>query len=177
MTPVWTTSRAAGVAALMTASLAISCGLLIALRVPALGAAPPSARRPPGAGQRDLALVGSMRSRCSSSRYCAPAWPACSSPSPPRTARWPPPWGRSPPTACSRWARPSTSAAGIGTQRWRSAHRWLPVFWLLAVAHGLLVGSDYGHGVGAGRARAPRRRRPRPRGRRGGAARLAAAPR
>ena len=36
MTPVWTTSRAAGLAALMTASLAISCGLLMALRIPAL---------------------------------------------------------------------------------------------------------------------------------------------
>jgi DMSO/TMAO reductase YedYZ heme-binding membrane subunit len=32
----------------------------------------------------------------------------------------------------------------IGTQRWRSAHRWLPVFWLLAVAHGLFVGTDSG---------------------------------
>ena len=30
----------------------------------------------------------------------------------------------------------------VGTQRWRSAHRWLPAFWLLAVAHGLLVGTD-----------------------------------
>ena len=32
----------------------------------------------------------------------------------------------------------------IGTQRWRSAHRWLPAFWLLAVGHGLLVGTDSG---------------------------------
>ena len=30
----------------------------------------------------------------------------------------------------------------VGTQRWRSAHRWLPLFWLLAVGHGLLVGTD-----------------------------------
>ena len=30
----------------------------------------------------------------------------------------------------------------LGTQRWRSAHRWLPLFWLLAVGHGLLVGTD-----------------------------------
>ena len=26
--------------------------------------------------------------------------------------------------------------------RWRSAHRLLPIFWLLAVLHGLLVGTD-----------------------------------
>jgi methionine sulfoxide reductase heme-binding subunit len=30
----------------------------------------------------------------------------------------------------------------IGTARWRRAHRFLPAFWLLAVAHGLLVGTD-----------------------------------
>jgi methionine sulfoxide reductase heme-binding subunit len=30
----------------------------------------------------------------------------------------------------------------VGAQRWRRAHRWLPVFWLMAVAHGLLVGTD-----------------------------------
>jgi sulfoxide reductase heme-binding subunit YedZ len=32
----------------------------------------------------------------------------------------------------------------IGALRWRSAHRWLPAFWLMAVAHGLLVGTDSG---------------------------------
>ena len=32
----------------------------------------------------------------------------------------------------------------IGTTRWRAAHRWLPVFWLMAAAHGLLVGTDSG---------------------------------
>ena len=46
----------------------------------------------------------------------------------------------------------------IGTQRWRSAHRWLPLFWLLAVGHGLLVGTDADDDVGAGRARAARGR-------------------
>ena len=44
MTPVWTTSRAAGLAALMTASLAISCGLLMALRIPALRRRAPELR-------------------------------------------------------------------------------------------------------------------------------------
>ena len=44
MTPVWTTSRASGLAALMTASLAISCGLLMALRIPALRRRAPELR-------------------------------------------------------------------------------------------------------------------------------------
>jgi methionine sulfoxide reductase heme-binding subunit len=30
----------------------------------------------------------------------------------------------------------------IGGARWRKAHRFLPAFWLLAVAHGVLVGTD-----------------------------------
>jgi methionine sulfoxide reductase heme-binding subunit len=44
MTPVWTTSRAAGLAALITVSLAISCGLLMALRIPALRRNAPALR-------------------------------------------------------------------------------------------------------------------------------------
>ena len=44
MTPVWTTSRAAGLAALMTSSLAISCGLLMALKIPALRRRAPELR-------------------------------------------------------------------------------------------------------------------------------------
>jgi sulfoxide reductase heme-binding subunit YedZ len=32
----------------------------------------------------------------------------------------------------------------LGTGRWRSAHRWAPAFWALAVLHGLLTGSDAG---------------------------------
>jgi len=30
----------------------------------------------------------------------------------------------------------------VGTQRWRAAHRVIPAFWVLAVFHGLLDGSD-----------------------------------
>lgn len=30
----------------------------------------------------------------------------------------------------------------IGSARWKRAYRYLPVFWLLAVAHALLVGTD-----------------------------------
>jgi len=44
MTPVWTTSRAAGLAALMTSSLAISCGLLMAMKIPALRRRAPELR-------------------------------------------------------------------------------------------------------------------------------------
>ena len=32
----------------------------------------------------------------------------------------------------------------IGTPRWRAAHRVIPIFWFLAVIHGLTAGSDAG---------------------------------
>ena len=30
----------------------------------------------------------------------------------------------------------------IGTPRWRKAHRWIPVFWLLSIMHAAAAGSD-----------------------------------
>ncbi len=32
--------------------------------------------------------------------------------------------------------------SSIGTQRWRKAHRFVSLFWLLGVAHGVLIGTD-----------------------------------
>jgi cytochrome b561 len=59
MTPVWTTSRASGLAALMTASLAISCGLLMALRIPALrGRAPELRAAHQALANATFALIG-----------------------------------------------------------------------------------------------------------------------
>jgi sulfoxide reductase heme-binding subunit YedZ len=30
----------------------------------------------------------------------------------------------------------------LGTRRWRSAHRWITGFWALALVHGLVIGTD-----------------------------------
>ena len=46
----------------------------------------------------------------------------------------------------------------VGTQRWRSAHRWLPLFWLLAVGARPAGRDRRDDDVGAGRARAARGR-------------------
>jgi methionine sulfoxide reductase heme-binding subunit len=137
MTPVWTTSRAAGLAALMTASLAICCGLLMALRVPALRRRAPELRAGRRSGRRSrwpvaLLLDPVLRPGLAGILvpFAAPYRPVA--------------------TALGQIAAYGMLALGatfyvrrrLGTQRWRSAHRWLPLFWLLAVGHGLLVGTD-----------------------------------
>lgn len=30
----------------------------------------------------------------------------------------------------------------LGGQRWRKAHRWIPVFWVLSIGHALMTGTD-----------------------------------
>jgi methionine sulfoxide reductase heme-binding subunit len=143
MTPVWTTSRAAGLAALITVSLAISCGLLMALRIPALRRNAHALRAIHQSlanatfaliGVHALALLFDPVLRAGLTGilvpFAAPYRPVA--------------------TALGQVAAYGMFALGatfyvrrrVGAARWRSAHRWLPLFWLLAVAHGLLVGTD-----------------------------------
>jgi sulfoxide reductase heme-binding subunit YedZ len=143
MTPVWTTSRASGLAALMTASLAISCGLLMALRVPALRRRAPELRATHQAlANATFALIGVHALAILFDPVLKPGLAGVLVPfaGPYRPLA----------TALGQIAAYGILALGatfyirrrIGTARWRSAHRWLPVFWLLAVLHGLLVGTD-----------------------------------
>ena len=143
MTPVWTTSRAAGLAALMTASLAISCGLLMALRIPALRRRAPELRAAHQAlANATFALIGVHAVSLLLDPVLRPGLAGLLVPfaAPYRPVA----------TALGQIAAYGMLALGatfyvrrrVGTQRWRTAHRWLPVFWLLAVGHGLLVGTD-----------------------------------
>jgi methionine sulfoxide reductase heme-binding subunit len=143
MTPVWTTSRASGLAALLTASLAISCGLLMALRVPALRRRAPELRAAHQAlANATFALIGVHALSLLLDPVLRPGLAGLLVPfaAPYRPFA----------TALGQIAAYGMFALGatfyvrrrVGTQRWRRAHRWLPVFWLLAVAHGLLVGTD-----------------------------------
>jgi methionine sulfoxide reductase heme-binding subunit len=145
MTPVWTTSRASELAALMTASLAIACGVLLALRIPTLRRRGPELRAAHQAlanttfaltGVHGLSLLLDPVLRPGVSGLLVP------SAAPYRPLA----------TALGQIAAYGMLGLGatfyvrrrIGTTRWRAAHRWLPVFWLMAVAHGLLVGTDSG---------------------------------
>jgi len=145
MTPVWTTSRASGLAALMTASLAISCGLLMALRIPALRRRLPELRAAHQAlANATFALIGVHAVALLLDPVLRPGLAGVLVPfaGPYRPFA----------TALGQVAAYGILALGasfyvrrhVGAARWRSAHRWLPAFWLLAVAHGLLVGTDAG---------------------------------
>jgi predicted ferric reductase len=143
MTPVWTTSRASGLAALVTVSLAVACGLLMALRVPALRRHAPELR----AAHQVLAnatfvLIGVHAASLLVDPVLRPGMAGVLVPfaAPYRPLA----------TALGQIAAYGILGLGatfyirrrIGTARWRRAHRLLPAFWLLAVAHGLLVGTD-----------------------------------
>ena len=143
MTPVWTTSRAAGLAALMTASLAISCGLLMALRVPALRRRAPALRAiHQSLANATFALIGVHALALLLDPVLDPGLTGLLVPfaAPYRPVA----------TALGQVAAYGILALGatfyvrrrIGAARWRSAHRLLPIFWALAVLHGLLVGTD-----------------------------------
>jgi sulfoxide reductase heme-binding subunit YedZ len=145
MTPVWTTSRASGLAALMTASLAISCGLLMALRIPALRRRLPELRAVHQAlANATFALIGVHALALLLDPILRPGLAGLLVPfaAPYRPFA----------TALGQIAAYGILALGasfyvrrhVGAARWRSAHRWLPAFWLLAVFHGLLVGTDSG---------------------------------
>jgi sulfoxide reductase heme-binding subunit YedZ len=145
MTPVWTTSRAAGLAALMTASVAISCGLLMALRIPALRRRAPELRAAHEAlANATFALIGV---HALSLLFDPVLRPGLAGLLVPFAAPY-----RPVATALGQLAAYGMLGLGatfyvrrrIGALRWRSAHRWLPAFWLMAVAHGLLVGTDSG---------------------------------
>jgi sulfoxide reductase heme-binding subunit YedZ len=143
MTPVWTTSRAAGLAALVTASLAISCGLLMALRVPVLRRRAAALRAiHQSLANATFALIGVHAVALLVDPVLKPGLAGLFVPfaGPYRPFA----------TALGQIAAYGMLALGatfyvrrhIGAARWRSAHRLLPVFWLLAVVHGLLVGTD-----------------------------------
>ena len=127
----------------MTASLAISGGLLMALRIPALGRRAPALRAThQSLANATFALIGVHAVALLVDPVLKPGIAGLLVPfaAPYRTFA----------TALGQIAAYGMLALGasfyvrrrIGASRWRSAHRLLPIFWLLAVAHGLLVGTD-----------------------------------
>jgi methionine sulfoxide reductase heme-binding subunit len=141
--PLWTTSRAAGLAALITASLAISFGLLMALRIPALRRRAPALRAiHQSLANATFALIGVHAVALLVDPVLKPGLAGLLVPF---AASY-----RPFATALGQIAAYGMFALGatfyvrrrIGAARWRTAHRLLPIFWLLAVVHGLLVGTD-----------------------------------
>ena len=141
--PLWTTSRASGLAALFTVSLAISCGLLMALRIPALRRRAPELRAAHQAlANATFGLIGVHAVSLLADPVLRPGLagllvPFAGSYRPVATAL-----GQIAAYGILGLGATFYIRTRIGSARWRRAHRALPAFWLLAVAHGLLVGSD-----------------------------------
>src|SRR4051812_1301783 len=141
--PVWTTSRASGLAALMTASLAITCGLLMALRVPALRRRAPELRAAHQAlANATFALIGVHGVSLLLDPVLRPGLAGVLVPfaGPYRPLA----------TALGQVAAYGMAGLGLtfyvrrrlGAARWKRAHRFVPVFWALGVLHGILTGTD-----------------------------------
>lgn len=143
--PVWFTARAAGVAALLLASISVAFGLLLATRVLPKRIGGPESKAVHEAlslatmatiGIHGLALVFDPVLNASLAQLLVPFA------SPYRALG----------TALGQLAGYGMVAFGltyyvrgrIGPARWRKAHRLVPVFWLMGVGHGLLVGTDQG---------------------------------
>jgi methionine sulfoxide reductase heme-binding subunit len=145
ITPLWTTSRAAGIAALLCASLAIAAGLLMALK--------------PAVLRRGRVEVRAAHEALALATFAFIAVHAVSLLLDPVLK--PGPAGILVPFA-SGYERFGTGLGQVaaygmlglgltfylrrrlGSRRWRSAHRAIPVFWALAALHAALTGTDAG---------------------------------
>lgn len=143
--PVWVTARAAGIAALLTASLSASLGLVSAMRPPALRGRGIELR----AAHEALALATMALIALHAIALLADPVlrPGLAGLLVPLAAPY-----RPVATALGQVAAYGMVALGltyyarrrIGAQRWRRAHRAVSAFWVMAVLHGLLTGSDAG---------------------------------
>jgi sulfoxide reductase heme-binding subunit YedZ len=141
--PVWFTARAAGVAALVLASCSVTLGLLLATRIlpRRIGAAESRALHEAlslatmaAIGVHGIALLFDPVLEAGIADLVVPF----SSPFKPVS------------TALGQLAGYGLVAFGltyyargrIGPARWRRMHRFVPVFWVLGVAHGVTVGTD-----------------------------------
>lgn len=143
LAPVWTTARASGAAALMCASLAIAAGLLMALRPATLGPRRLELR----AAHEALALATfAFLAVHATSLFLDPVLK-------PGLAGVIVPFGsafKRLGTALGQLAAYGMLALGLtfyvrrhlGSQRWRRAHRLIPIFWVMAIGHALLTGTD-----------------------------------
>ena len=135
----WITSRAAGIVALLAASLAVALGLLMS--TPLRTGLPECASCTRRCRWRRWSRSPSTRSRCSATATSSRASPT----------------SRSRSSAASGWALGIVAGwlfvilglsyyvrGRIGPQRWRMLHRFTALAWVLGVAHALMMGTDAG---------------------------------
>jgi len=139
----WITSRAAGLVALLAASLAVTLGLL--MRTGALRGRKPQLRVTHEA--LSLATMGALLLHAGALLGDGYLSPSLADITIPFASGYQPVWTSMGIVAgwlllvlgLSYYAR-----RRIGTARWRKLHRWTALAWVLAVVHGLLEGTDSG---------------------------------
>ncbi|HEX8102657.1 MAG TPA: ferric reductase-like transmembrane domain-containing protein [Solirubrobacteraceae bacterium] len=143
LAPVWVTARAAGVAALLCASLAISAGLLMAMKPPALRRRRLELRTAHEAlALATFAFIAVHALALLLDPVLAPGLAGILVPFGAAYERLG--------TALGQLAAAGMLVLGltfyvrrrVGGERWRRAHRAVPAFWLLAVGHAILTGTD-----------------------------------
>ncbi len=144
ITPLWLTARAAGIGALLSASGALAAGLLMALRLPRLRPRAIELR----AAHEALAIATFVLLLLHATTLLLD--PVLK----PGLVGLLVPFGAAYErlgTALGQLAAYGMIGLGLtfyvrrrlgGGQRWRRAHRWIPLFWGLAVGHALLTGTD-----------------------------------
>lgn len=141
--PLWITARAAGIGALLSASGALSAGLLMAL-----GPLRLKTRKLELRATHEALAIGTVvliALHAVSLFFDATLAPGVAGILLPFGASY-----RTFGTALGQLAAYGMIALGLtfyvrrrlGGDRWRRAHRWIPVFWLLAIGHALLTGTD-----------------------------------
>jgi sulfoxide reductase heme-binding subunit YedZ len=143
--PVWTTARAAGIAALLAASASASLGLLSTIRPPQIRGRKVELR----AAHEALALATIVLIALHAiALFADPVLtPGIAGILIPGAASY-----RTFATALGQVAAIGMIAlalsyyvrSSLGAARWRTAHRFIAGFWALAVVHALLDGSDAG---------------------------------
>jgi methionine sulfoxide reductase heme-binding subunit len=143
LAPVWVTARAAGTAALLSSSLALSAGLLMALKPKVLRRGRVELR----AAHEAFALATMALIVVHGLAICFDPYlrPGVVQTVVPFAAHY-----KTLGTALGQVAAYGLLALGgtfyarrrLGGQRWRRAHRVIPVFWAVALGHALLTGTD-----------------------------------
>ncbi|MDX6680131.1 MAG: hypothetical protein QOG94_170, partial [Solirubrobacteraceae bacterium] len=141
----WITSRAAGVSALVLASLAVAAGLAIGLRGgPLRGRSAQLRTLHEALSLATLAALGLHALALLGDGWLAPGLAGIAVPF---AGAYRPLWTGLGIVAGYGLAALSLSyyfRAQIGVARWRALHRFIAVFWLLGVVHTLGAGTDAG---------------------------------
>jgi sulfoxide reductase heme-binding subunit YedZ len=143
LAPLWVTSRAAGIAAIVLAGLTISAGLVLASRSPLVRGRAAELR----ALHEALALATFAAITAHGLALLADPWlePGLAGVLIPFAAPQ-----RTFATGLGQLAALGMAGLGLtfyarrrlGSVRWRRAHRFIPIPWALALGHGIAAGSD-----------------------------------